>query len=191
MKYCECGCGELAPIAKHTVNKHGIKKGQPLRFVSGHNGKIKHPPNWKGGRVNLVRKYKAIWVPGLNKYVKEHILLAEKVLNKPLPIKAEIHHFNLNSFDNSHGNIVVCQNREYHMLLHIRTRALQACGNVHWRKCTICHYYDDPKNMALRDRGRVYKHRDCEAELARERRAAKKKYSKARCVPGRRPGALR
>lgn len=34
---CACGCGELPPLATHTNNKRGVKKGQPVRYVHGHN----------------------------------------------------------------------------------------------------------------------------------------------------------
>ena len=48
MTLCECGCGDLAPIAKETGN--GYKAGQAKRFITGHNGRIrpKDPtPLWK------------------------------------------------------------------------------------------------------------------------------------------------
>ena len=35
-KLCECGCGQVAPIATRNWHKKGIKKGQALRFVCGH-----------------------------------------------------------------------------------------------------------------------------------------------------------
>ena len=35
--YCYCGCGQLAPIAKMTRTERGQVKGQPIRFISGHN----------------------------------------------------------------------------------------------------------------------------------------------------------
>ena len=38
--HCECGCGELAPLAKQTYRKRGHIKGQPMKFVKGHNGKL-------------------------------------------------------------------------------------------------------------------------------------------------------
>ena len=34
--YCECGCGGLAPLAVQTVRKRGYVKGQPMRFIRGH-----------------------------------------------------------------------------------------------------------------------------------------------------------
>lgn len=36
-KLCECGCGQPAPIAKETKTARGSVKGQPLRFIAGHN----------------------------------------------------------------------------------------------------------------------------------------------------------
>lgn len=35
--HCECGCGQLAPIATRTNVRAGQVKGRPLRFISGHN----------------------------------------------------------------------------------------------------------------------------------------------------------
>ncbi len=37
IKLCECGCGEPAPIAKMNDKRRGHIKGQPIRFVHGHN----------------------------------------------------------------------------------------------------------------------------------------------------------
>lgn len=38
---CECGCGEPVGLAKETNRRHGHVKGQPLRFVAGHNSRRK------------------------------------------------------------------------------------------------------------------------------------------------------
>lgn len=35
--YCQCGCGQKTAIAKMTLNSRGQVKGQPLRYLSGHN----------------------------------------------------------------------------------------------------------------------------------------------------------
>lgn len=40
IKLCECGCGSPAPMAKFTSAKRGWKKGEPLRFVHGHSGRL-------------------------------------------------------------------------------------------------------------------------------------------------------
>lgn len=36
-KLCECGCGSPAPLARQTYTKRGYVKGQPMRFIAGHN----------------------------------------------------------------------------------------------------------------------------------------------------------
>jgi hypothetical protein len=41
MKLCECGCGQPTPIAKQNHTRNGYVKGQPMRFVTGHNSRPK------------------------------------------------------------------------------------------------------------------------------------------------------
>jgi hypothetical protein len=36
MKLCECGCGDPAPISKETSRTHGYVRGEPRRFIKGH-----------------------------------------------------------------------------------------------------------------------------------------------------------
>jgi len=38
--YCQCGCGEQTKLAKVTSRRDGHVKGEPLRFVHGHNGRV-------------------------------------------------------------------------------------------------------------------------------------------------------
>jgi hypothetical protein len=47
---CQCGCGKPAPIADCT--RRGYRKGQPLRFIHGHNMLAKYPqaPAYSGPR---------------------------------------------------------------------------------------------------------------------------------------------
>jgi hypothetical protein len=79
-----------------------------------------------GGRRGWVVKY-------------QHILVAEQVLGKSLPIGAEIHHVNGIKTDNRPSNLVICQDRAYHLLLHMRTRVLRAGGNPNTdRLCSKC-----------------------------------------------------
>lgn len=38
---CECGCGQLAPIATRNRTRGGMVKGKPMRFVVGHNNYLR------------------------------------------------------------------------------------------------------------------------------------------------------
>lgn len=133
--YCHCGCGGIAPIAKKTSSRYGHLKGNPIKFIHNHHhigNKYNHPigkdhHNWKGGcrKSNdgyiLVKKrdHPRAYSSG---YVLEHILICEKVLGKPLPLDAVIHHINGNQSDNRHQNLVICQSNAYHLFLHHRAR---------------------------------------------------------------------
>jgi hypothetical protein len=103
------------------------------------------------------RGYVRVWCPDhpkadKNGVVLKHILIAEDALGKYLPDGAVIHHA-------SKEALVICQDQAYHQLIHVRTRALVACGNPNWRKCPICKKYDNPDQMAPLTRG--FWHRSC------------------------------
>ena len=46
---CECGCGERAPLAQKTNSRKGEVRGEPLRFIAGHNRR--HTTNLSRHRV--------------------------------------------------------------------------------------------------------------------------------------------
>jgi hypothetical protein len=188
--FCECGCCNLAPIAKITSKRKGHKKGVPVRFIHGHNIRVrpvgwnsgdrwkglsgeKHP-NWKGGvkhgrngRVRILRPAHA----RANKkgYVLRSILLAEKALGKSLPSGAQVHHFD-NDPSNDSSNLVICENHAYHFLLHKRKRAYEACGISSYLKCRICKKYDHHLNLYVPPKGGSAVHRICRNEYQRERK---------------------
>jgi len=103
---------------------------------------------------------------GTNGYVAEHILLAERILGKPLPDKVVIHHPNGNQ-DNS--IFVICEGLEYHALIHQRMRSLFVCGHASWRKCAHCKTYDEPRNLFIGKSGSPVYHRVCKAKYDKER----------------------
>jgi len=102
-------------------------------------------------------------------YVPEHILICEKVLGKPLPIDALPHHVDGKRDNNQNTNLVICQDLDYHNLLHRRERALKECGHASWRKCCYCHKYDSLAELVERKGSRysVSYHKRCHAEYAR------------------------
>lgn len=86
---------------------------------------------------------------GFGSGVTAHKLIVEKVLGRPLPEGAEIHHVDGNGLNNAHKNLVVCPDRAYHALLHRRTEAFEKCGHADWYKCVLCKEWDAPENLSL------------------------------------------
>lgn len=62
--------------------------------------------------------------------VREHRLVAEKALGKPLPAGVVVHHIDEDRTNNSPSNLVICQNDTYHKLLHANMRIVAAGGAV-------------------------------------------------------------
>lgn len=87
--------------------------------------------------------------------------VVRKVRGKSLPPFAVVHHVDGNETNNAHSNLIVCEDTTYHMLLHRRTEALKACGNVHWRRCQYCGEHDAIENLYISPNDRMCFHRKC------------------------------
>jgi hypothetical protein len=105
----------------------------------------------------------------------EHVMIAERALGHKLPKGAEVHHVNGIKSDNAPSNLVICPNRTYHMLLHIRAAAIDACGNPEWRSCLYCGKHDAIEN--LRPHGILWYHKPCAAAYQRARKETSTKIS--------------
>lgn len=99
-------------------------------------------------------------------YVLEHIIMAEAVLGRYLPIGAEVHHVNSVRNDNRNSNLVICESKSYHRLLHTRAAGYLAIGDPHARKCSLCHCFDSKSNL-VKGANRASYHRACAATYAR------------------------
>lgn len=164
MPVCECGCGETAK----------------RRYISGHNLTGNLHWQWRDGRSTTGpgSSYEMVYAPNhptadARGYVREHIYVVEKLIG-PLPPNAVVHHIDEDTKNNANTNLVVCQDRAYHNLIHRRIRALRECGNANWRKCSICHQYDEPGNLRIYEyggkNGDIVCHRTCSIEARRRSR---------------------
>ena len=168
--YCQCGCGQKTNVAPQKIKSLGMEKGEPYKFVYNHHNRGDNHWLWKGRTERKDAIY--ITTPDRGR-VREHILIVEKALGHSIPGGVEIHHVNENPFDNSSGNLVVCQDSAYHKLLHQRTRSLKACGHVGWRKCRFCKEYGNPESMLIskkKDKSDQYYHAACGAKYKRDRK---------------------
>lgn len=170
--FCACGCGRKTRRAPYTDRAKGWVRGMPLKYLRGHNVGAAHP-QWSGGRTVHANGYVSVHAPdhpnAHNGRVLEHVLVAEEATGLALPKKAQVHHVDGNPSNNSPGNLVVCEDQEYHLLLHRRMRARGACGHPGWLRCRYCKEYDTPANLSIS--GQHAYHKACAAEYQRRRKA--------------------
>lgn len=119
MALCECSCGQDAGYFNRTKSYIGIKKGDPRRFINGHNTrKLSSEEQSRRGNFNDGSKLRNIPKKHGNSYIKfKHIhlhrLIAEKKLGRKL-IKGEIvHHIDGNKKNNNIDNLEVMTQSEH------------------------------------------------------------------------------
>lgn len=176
---CECGCGNPAPIATANSRARGHVRGKPIRFINGHNGKVQPVGNkayrWKGGITKNNDGRNMLLMPthpraNVNGRIPQYFLVAEKAPGKPLPEQAVVHHIDKNPGEDNNSNLVICENDDYHKLLHRRERAYLACGNPNFRKCWICKTYDSVDNLYIPPKSATgsIRHRKCMYEYNKQ-----------------------
>lgn len=141
---------ELCEKHYYRVRRHG----DPNKRLRNANGE---------GTAEKPGKYTRITKDGKRK--QAHVAIVEAVIGRALPKGAEIHHVNEDKTDNRHENLVVCPDRAYHQLLHVRTRALDVCGDANKRHCYICGQYEDPADLFKAKGGTSFYHKDCKRKF--------------------------
>jgi len=131
---CQCGCGQPTRIAPVTDRAKGWVKGQPLKFIKGHNANqasAAKSDRAVGNRSMSSHGYVVVRT-GPNAEQYEHILVAERALGRRLkkfgrgnPKSEVVHHINGIKSDNRPANLLVCTH-EYHAALHHRLEASPA-----------------------------------------------------------------
>lgn len=86
----------------------------PVRPTAG-----KNHPNWKGGRVELMG-YIGILAPNHHRanhvgYVKEHILIMEGVIGRPLKKEEHIHHIDFDKQNNEISNLWMTSSKKHNV----------------------------------------------------------------------------
>lgn len=127
---CECGCGGATTISDKTYTKQGIKKGEPRRFISGHQNRrfIKtHTESPEDGQF-IHKGYVYVLCPDhphrtQARYVKRSRLVVEKTLGRYLTSKEQVHHINGVRSDDRPENLQVVTLSE-HNRTHRKTRRM-------------------------------------------------------------------
>lgn len=127
--------------------------------------------NWRGGRTISPAGYVLLRAPehprAKNGYVFEHVLVVERALGHHFSSTADIHHRNEIKGDNWPENLVACESKSYHRLLHERLKAYRATGDPSARICRYCGAWAIPGDPGVSIYGRA-RRRLCHPACARE-----------------------
>lgn len=125
--FCQCGCGLRAPISDRTRADQGSVKGEPRRYIRGHNGRDLIPWSERVDHVIAGESrthsdgYVLVYLPmhpsANPTYVYEHRLVLERALGRFLATHEYVHHRNGDRADNRLENLEVMTGSQ-HMTHH-------------------------------------------------------------------------
>lgn len=157
---CACGCGgATSGFYARTDPFRGYVKGQPHKFIHQHRVSPSNPKS---------QRYRSTKRNGVSKMA--HICIAERLLGRPLPKGAQVHHFDGDGHNNAPANLVLCPDQAYHQLLHVRQRVKAAGGDPNTQR--ICVYCKQLKFRSELVAGRFATSNKC-LECMRNRHRAK------------------
>jgi len=125
IKLCECGCGMETPIAKRTRSSRGQTKGEPLRFINGHNARLLDSTEQR--RRSSFRAPDSLRYSGSrNNYIKlkgrhMHRVIVEQILGRKLLPNEIVHHKDGDKWNNDSSNLLVMTQAE-HARIHCQIR---------------------------------------------------------------------
>lgn len=141
MSVCGCGCGAVVRSGKSFAQGHHNRTQSYREQLS--------RARYAGGAGNNGSGYLTIRQPLQIRGQYVHVAVAEKALGRSLPSGAEVHHVNEDHGDNRPTNLVICPTRAYHLMLHVRAKAFDACGHADWRRCGYCKQWDAPQHLKI------------------------------------------
>lgn len=117
--YCQCGCGQKTKIAPETNRRYGYVKGEPLRYIHGHNSRGATNPNYNMGLSCKLKDGKRRWVVCCKDGTKVYWarVVMENHMGRPLRQKEHVHHINGDPLDDRIENLRLVGHRE-HASLH-------------------------------------------------------------------------
>jgi hypothetical protein len=118
---CQCGCGQITPLATDNHPERGYYKGQHQRYIAGHHVKKgAESSHWKGGRIITPSGYVYLFLPdhpraNAKGYIYEHRVVVERRLGRLLEPGERVHHLNHDRGDNRDENLVLFPSHSAHL----------------------------------------------------------------------------